>query len=610
METFWQDARYALRSMMKKSGFTAIVAMTLALGIGANTAIFSLIYGILLRPFPYFEPDRLVKIESVYAKTTGSVQGASQLDLDDWQRHTNSFDKIGLHITYPAILNTGGGPSQSVRLTFVTAQMLDALGASPIIGRGFKPEEDIVGGDVLKAVLSYGLWQTTFGGDRDVVGRVIRLRGATYTIIGVMPPGFRFPERSDIWVPLQARYAGYKAEFWKGRDFRPHTAVARLESGVTLHEAQSEMNTLAAQLEREFPTTNQGMQLRLTPLRDAEVGNVRPYLWLLLGAVVMALLIVCVNVANLLLARGAARERELAIRAALGAGRGRLMKQLLIESLLLSLIGGALGLTLAWPALALLLRLIPVELPFWMRIEIDSTALLFNFVTAVLTGLLFGLVPAWQASRADLNLALKEGAKGAGGGSVSHRLRSGLVVAEIAISLLLLVGAGLMMQSFMRLQRVDMGIRTGNLLTIYTSRFMTNATQEELLKAYTDTWTRVMERLAQLPGVVKVGGGYDIPFKNRPEQREKQQVSTVGQSQQEQQQNAPVMSVDVDPSFFDVLGIRLLAGRNFNDNDTPSSEPVVIVSQRTAETLWPGREAIGQKLLVTPFCARRTTRPV
>ena len=598
METFWQDARYALRSMMKKSGFTAVVSLTLALGIGANTAIFSLIYGILLRPFPYADPDRLVKIESVYAKTTGSVQGASQLDLDDWQRYTKSFDNFGLHITYPAILNTGGGPSQSVRLTFVTARMFDTLGVNTIIGRNFKPEEDIIGGDVLKAVLSYGLWQTTFGGDRNVVGRVIRLRGATYTIIGVAPPDFRFPERSDIWVPLQARYAGYKAEFWKGRDFRPHTAVARLKDGVTLAQAQSEMNMLAGRLEREFPTTNQGVELRLTPLRDAEVGNVRPYLLLLLGAVVMVLLIVCVNVANLLLARGAARERELAIRAALGAGRGRLMKQLLIESLLLALIGGALGLALAWPALALLLRLIPVELPFWMRIEIDGTALLFNFVIAVLTGLLFGLVPAWQASRADLNLALKEGAKGDSGGAVSHKLRNGLVVAEIAISLLLLVGAGLMMQSFMRLRRVDAGVRTGNLLTIYTSRFMTNATREELVKAYTDTWTRVMERLAQLPGVVKVGGGYDIPYKNRPEQREKQQVSTVGQSREEQQQNAPVMGVDVDPSFFDVLGIRLLAGRNFNDNDTPNSEPVCIVSKSAAEALWPGREAVGQNLLV------------
>jgi putative ABC transport system permease protein len=312
----------------------------------------------------------------------------------------------------------------------------------------------------------------------------------------------------------------------------------------------------------------------------------------------MVLLIVCVNVANLLLARGAARERELAIRAALGAGRGRLRRQLLIESLLLAFAGGGLGLLLARPALALLLRLIPIELPFWMRIEIDVTALLFNFVVAALTGLLFGLVPAWHASRADLNLALKDSAKGSGAGVISHRVRNGLVVAEIAISLLLLVGAGLMMQSFMRLQRMDLGVHTGNLLTIYVSRFVTNASQEELVTAYTDTWTHVMARLAQLPGVVNVGASYNIPYKERPEQREKQQVSTVGQSRDEQRQNAPVMTGVVDSSLFDVLGIPFVAGRNFNDNDTPSSEQVVIVSRHTAETLWPGREPIGQMLLV------------
>jgi putative ABC transport system permease protein len=485
-----------------------------------------------------------------------------------------------------------------VRLTFVTAGMLDALGVGPIIGRFFKPEEDVVGGDVLKAVLGHGLWQTTFGGDRSVVGRVIRLRGATYTVIGVMPPGFGFPERSDIWVPLQARYAGFKDAFWKSRDFRVHTAIARLASGITLEQAQSEMNTLATQLEREFPATNQGMQVRLTALRDAEVGHVRPYLLVLLGAVVMVLLIVCVNVANLLLARGAARGRELAIRAVLGADRGRLWRQLLIESLLLALAGGGLGLLLAWPALAVLLRLIPVELPSWMRIEIDVAALLFNVVVAALTGLLFGLMPAWHAARADLNLALKDSAKGAGGGRIPQRLRNGLVVAEIAISLMLLIGAGLMMQSFMRLHRTDLGIQSDNLLTIYLSRFVTNASQEELQKAYTDTWTRVRERLAQLPGVVTVGAGYGIPYKERSEQRETQQVSTVGQSQEEQRQNAPVMTNVVDPSLFDALGIRFVAGRNFNDDDDASSEPVVVVSRHTADTLWPGREPIGQTLLV------------
>jgi putative ABC transport system permease protein len=598
METAWQDLRFAARTLLKRPGFTAVVALTLALGIGANTGVFSLIYGILLRPFPYPQPERLVKVESVYAQTTGNVRGASQLDLDDWRRHARGFERAGLYVTYPSILNTGGGPSQSVRLTFVTAEIFGTLAVGPVLGRGFTAAEDQVGGDVLKAVLSYGLWQSTFGGEREVIGRTVTLRGATYEVVGVMPPGFRFPERSDIWVPLQARYAGYKAEFWKARDFRPHTAVARLKEGVTLEQARAEMSVLAARLEREFPATNRGVQLRLTPLREAEVGDVRPYLWLLVGAAAMVLLIVCVNVANLLLARGAARERELAIRAALGAGRARLARMLLAESLLLALAGGALSLLLARPALKLLVGLIPVELPFWMRIEVDGAALAFNFAVAVLTGALFGLIPAWQMSRADMNEALKEGAKGASSGPASHRLRGGLVVAEIAVSLVLLVGAGLMMQSFIRLQQVDAGIKTKNLMTAYVSRFVTNASREEMAKAYTDTYRRVMESFRQLPGVLAVGGGYDIPYKDRPEQRQKETVAVRGQGEQERQRNAPVMTVVVSPTFFDALGVPLLAGRFFNESDNPQSEQVVIVNRHTAETLWPGREAVGQQLLV------------
>jgi putative ABC transport system permease protein len=598
MEMLWQDLRFGARTLLKKPGFTLVVVLTLALGIGANTAIFSLIYGILLRPFPYPAAERLVRVESVYAQTTGNVRGASQVDLDDWRRHARGFENFGLHITYPSILNDGGGPSQSVRLTFVTAELFNTLGVKPLLGRGFTADEDRIGGDVLKAVLSYGLWQSTFGGDANVLGRVVTLRGASYTVVGVAPPGFRFPERSDTWVPLQARYAGYRSEFWKSRDFRPHSAIARLKDGVTLEQARAELSALATQLEREFPATNQGVQLRLTPLREAEVGDLRAYLWLLGGAVALVLLIVCVNVANLLLARGATRERELAIRAALGAGRARLARMLLAESLLLALGGGALGLALAWPALELLLRLIPVELPFWMKIEVDSAALAFNFGVAVLTGVLFGLVPAWQLSRANVNEALKDGAKGASSGIASRRLRDGLVVAEIAVSLALLAGAGLMMQSFLRLQRVDAGIKTENLMTAYLSRFVTNATREELAKAYTDTYRRVMERFQQLPGVITVGAGYDIPYKEQSEQRKKDTVAIIGQSEQEQRRNAPVMGVVVSPTFFDALGVPLLAGRFFNDADDPQSEQVVIVSRHTAETLWPRREAVGQKILV------------
>jgi putative ABC transport system permease protein len=575
METFWQDLRYAARVLTKKPGFTTVVVLTLALGIGANTAIFSLIYGILLRPFPYREPGRLVRIQTVRTET-GNAQGASVLDLDDWRRQADVMGEIGIHITYDTTLSHDG-PAQSVQLTFISPQVFTLLGVSPVIGRTFTPDEDRIGGDVNKAVLSYDLWQTTFGSDRDVVGRVIRLRGDSYTVVGVMPPGFRYPEKCDVWVPIQARYASYRNEFWKARDYRVHSVIARLKEDVTLAAAQAGMNAIASRLELDFPTTNQGVQLRLVPLRNTEVGNIRPYLLLLGGAVMLVLLICCVNVANLMLARSAAREREMAIRVALGSGRWRIARQLLTESLLLGLLGGVAGLLLAWFGLAALLRLIPVTLPFWMKIEVDAPVLIFNLVVAVVTGVVFGLVPAWQMSRTDLSLALKEGAKGTAG--AGRRLRDGLVVAEFALSLVLLIGAGLMMQSFVRLLNADAG-----------------ATEEEMVKAYSDNFYRVKERLATIPGVVEVGGSYDIPYYNQPEERPKELIAIRGQSEREQQQNAPVMGVDVMPDYFKAMGIPLLAGRDFNESDDLKARRVVIVSQHTAETLWPGREPLGQQM--------------
>ena len=596
MEMFWQDLRFAVRTLLKKPGFTAIVILTLALGIGANTAIFSLIYGILLRPFPYRDAERIVRVESVDTKNTGNIQGGSQLDISDWQRHTRNFDAFGLYITYPSILNTGSGASQSVTLTFTSQEVFPLLDVNPVLGRSFQPAEDQIGGDVLKALLSYGLWQSSFGGARDVLGRTVQLRGATYTIVGVMPPGFRFPERSDIWVPLQARYAGYKADFWKARDFRPHTAIARIKDGVTLEQARAEIAALGAKLAIEFPNTNDGVQLRLRPLREAEVGNIRPYLLLLGGAVGLVLLICCVNVANLLLARGAARERELAIRAALGSSRYRIMQMLLVESLLLALAGGVLGIALAWPGLQALLKLIPIELPFWMKIELNWPVLLFSLVMTMTTGVLFGLVPALQLSRINLQNALKDSAKGSSGSTGSLRLRNGLIVVEVAFSLLLLVSAGLMMQSFLRLQQVNTGINADRLITVYLSRFLPNSTPQEQVVAYSDQFRRVMEVFAKLPGVISVGGGYDIPHYNKPEQREKQEIAIVGQSEREQNHNAPAIGVDIAPGYFQTLGIPLLEGRDFNEADTLDKPRVVIVSQHTAQTLWPGRPAIGQRI--------------
>jgi len=595
METAWQDLRYALRTLFKRPGFTLVVILTLALGIGANTAIFSLIYGILLRPFPYRDPDRLVRVQSVQTKRTGNTQGGSVLDLDDWRGLSSSFVDLGGYLTTPSTL-TGDGPAQSVNIAFVSSQVFALLGASPVIGRVFTPEEDRAGGPTKQALLSYGLWQSRFGGDPNVLGRSVQLRGMSYTVIGVMPPGFRFPDRSDVWMTLMSRYAGFKNDWWKPRDIRIHQIIARLKDGVSFEQAQSEMNTLASALEREFPATNDGVQLRLKPLRDAEVGDVRPYLLLLLGAVALVLLICCVNVANLLLARAMLREREVAVRAALGASSWRIVRMLLIESMLLASGGGLLGFGLAWPGLKALLSLIPVELPFWMKIEIDTSVLVFNMAITLLTGLIFGLVPALQMSKADVHLALKEGAKGSQGGERTRRIRNALVISEVALSLMLLIGAGLMMQSFLRLLSVESGLDTRNLLTVYAVKFVPNTANEEAERVYAGSYRRIIDKLAELPGATAVSGGNDFPYLNKPEQRRMGEISIRGQNEREARHTVPLQGASVSPGYFKTLGIPILSGRDFTEADDFKAPKACLVSQRTAESLWPGREAIGQQI--------------
>jgi putative ABC transport system permease protein len=605
LETIRRDVRYAIRTLTNHPGFTIFVVLTLALGIGANSGVFSLIYGILLRPFPYREPGRLVRIQTVLTKTTGSTQGASVTDVEDWRAQSQTLEGVGLYLVGETILS-GDGAAQPVQSASISAQALSLLGVSPVVGRLFTPEEDQPGGDVKKAVLSYGLWQSAYGADREIVGRAIKLRGDSYTVVGVMPPGFHFPEKSDLWVPIHSRYASFRSDWWKARDVRGHTVIARLKSGVTLEQAQTEMNAVAARLQQEFPTTNAGVEVRLSRLRDAEVGNVRPYLLLLLGAVALVLLICCVNVANLMLARAGAREREIAVRAALGAGRWRIIRQLLTESLLLSLLGGLIGLALAWLGVKALLALIPVALPFWMKIAVDGPVFLFSLISAALTSILFGLIPAWQMSRTDLAEVLKDGTKASS--AYRHAWRNGLIVTEFALSLMLLIGAGLMMQSFVRLLSVDAGIKRDGLLTAQLFRFVPNATFDEMARAYSDAFFRVKERLARIPGVIAVGGSHDLPYLNQPEERKKDMIAIRGQDEREQRQKAPVIGISAMPGYFDVMGTKLLAGRDFTEADDLKSPCVIIVNQHAADTLWPGREPLGQEarwgndLPVNPWC--------
>jgi putative ABC transport system permease protein len=440
MEALRQGLRLGLRTLAKRPGFSAVVIVTLSLGIGANTAIFSLIYGILLRPFPYREPDRLVKVESVYTKTTGVVRGCSLLDIEDWRRMNKSLVDLGAHTTSDADVR-GDGPSEPVRLTQLNDGALRSLGVTPIIGRLFLPEEDRLGGDVFKAVISHRLWQQRFGSAPDIIGRSLQTTLNTYSIVGVMPPGFGFPENTDVWTPMESWYtmSSYGAYQNRKRDSRWYQTIARIKDGVTVEQAEADLNNLAVALEEQFPIENEGVRVRLTPLRDAETGNIRPYLLMLLAAVSFVLLICCANVASLLLAQAAAERREFALRAALGASRGRIIRELLTRSLLLALLGGFCGVALAYAGVRALLALIPVQLPFWMRIEVDPPALLFSLAVAALTSLLFGLTPALMASRVNLNDTLRDGAKGSSGGA---KIRSALVVAQVALSLLLLAARG------------------------------------------------------------------------------------------------------------------------------------------------------------------------
>ncbi|HMV46804.1 MAG TPA: ABC transporter permease, partial [Blastocatellia bacterium] len=402
-----------------------------------------------------------------------------------------------------------------------------------------------------------------------------------------------FPEKSDVWAPIHARYAGFRGEWWKSRTTRTHTVVARLRPEISLQQARADMNAVAARLQQDFPTTNAGIDLRLTAWREAEVGNVRPYLLLLTAAVGLVLLICCVNVANLTLAQSAARGRELAIRAALGAGRLRILRQLLTESALLALLGGVAGVGVAWLGVRALLGLIPITLPFWMQIRVDLPALMFSLAAAVLTGILFGLIPAWQSSRTDPGEMLKEGAKGSAGGGA---LRNGLVIAEFALSLMLLIGAGLMMQSFVRLLGVDAGIKREGLLTAQLARFVPNATPEEMVRAYAGDYLRVKERLAALPGITAVSGSHVLPYLNQPEERKKDLIALRGQDDRDIKQKAGVLPVDVMPGYFETAGIRLLAGRDFTEADDLSAPWAVIINQSAAESLWPGRNAVGQEI--------------
>ena len=587
------DLRFALRSLARHPGFAVVVVLTLALGIGADTAIFSIVDASLLRPLPYGDPDRLVLVE---ARRGADGLGVSWLDYRDWKARSRSFEDLAYFQEARIHLGLAAG-AEAAGAVMTTGNLFSVLRVQPVLGRGFLPEETRPGAAKV-AVISQELWRGRFGGDPRVLGRTIRIEGASHTIVGVMPPGFHFPSNADLWVCVEP----LERESRNPRTVRGMEVVGRLRPGVGPETARAELGAVAAGLAREYPESNAGVEVVPVPLRDRWVGDVRTSLLLLLGACGFLLLIACANVANLLLARAVARQREIALRTALGAGRPRLARQLLTESLVLAGLGGAAGLALAtWGTHALLRTLIaasPAPLPAWIRVETDATVLAFAAAVSLLVGLLFGLAPIVPATRTDLVSSLKEGGRGTDG-SGSRHVRHLLVVSEVALALLLLLGAGLTMKSLVRLWSVHPGFEADGVLTV-TARFPFYGSENTETRAA--LYRQALERLANLPGVAVAGTNTDLPLTGT-EAWHRTDLLLPEQPPDEAQLNPKANLQRVTPGYFQAMGIPLLRGRAFRE--PAESPPAVLVSRTLAERMWPGRDPLGRRLVLGRDPGRR-----
>jgi predicted permease len=585
LENTLRDISYSVRVLLKSYAFTIVVVLTLALGIGANTAIFSFANGILLRPLPYPQSDRLAVLDETAIKLGEEFVPVSYPNFLDWREQTTVFEDVGVHFGTSRFGLSGAGEPVEIRGTRISHGLLEILRVSPQLGRTFTADEDRPEQDAV-VIIGYDLWQKNFGGDPNVLGKQIVLSNRSRTIVGVMPRGFRFPEISELWVPLALTPQIFT------RTDHGLTSVARLKDGATIGEAQAEMNNIAARIEQQNPVTNEGRGVRVTSLHDKLAGDYKEALLILLGVVGCVLLVACVNVANLMLARASARQKEFALRAALGASRWRIVRQLLIESLILATTGGVLGFALALWALHLLLNAIPIQLPFWMDFGIDLRVLAFSIGITLLTGLIFGAVPALQTSRVDLNDTLKEGGRGAIG--FSGRSRSMLVITEIALSLVLLVGAGLMIQSFLRLRQVNIGLDAKNVFT--ATVLLPRAKYREPQQRIT-FFKQLVSGARSLPGVESAGATGTLPLNGgnwgRSLTVEGYPVLRVGQA-------PSIQHTVVTPGYFQTMGITLLAGRDFTETDTFEALKVTIVDERLARHYWPNDSAVGKRVRFGP----------
>ena len=577
------DLRFALRQLFKSPGFTLVAVITLALGIAANTAIFSVVDAVLLHPLPYPDSDQIVTVSQTVRSTGVSTEDASPANFIDWQTQNSVFSAIACARGWQANLS-GGEQPERIRATMVSSQFFSLFGAQPILGRTPGPN-DAKPGNSRVVVLSHELWARRFGSDPTILGRDLLLDGEKLTVIGVLPGGFSPDDYGELWVPSPWDVPLHPlAPNDNPREMRDRSYLdvwARLKPGVTLGRAQAEMSAIAARLEKQYPGPNQDTGVVLVPLHEQMVGGIRPMLLVLSGAVSLVLLIACANVANLLLARAAGRSREIAIRTALGASRWRLVRQLLTESALLALLGGTFGVVLALWALPILLSLSPPEIGEFNQVGLNRQVLVFSLIISVATGALFGLAPALFASRSNPNESLREGERGSSSGK--NAARSILIATEIALSLVLLVGAGLMMKSFGRLTRVDPGFNSDRLLVFNIGLPISAAPARQ--SAF---YEQVVERLRSMPGVQEAGAVSRLPLAGGNSSRS---FGVPGGSQ--------AYSADVrvcTPDYFHTMGIPLLKGRNFSAHDESSSLPVAIINQATAANAFPGQDPIGKYL--------------
>ncbi len=586
MQTLLKDLHYAIRTLLKRPGFTAAAIITLALGIGGSTAIFTVVDAALLRGLPYKQPDRLYHLFEGTPQKEFAQREFSYPDYHDYQQN-QVLEGVAAYSGGGGIM-TGRGEPQRVFSPGASANFFSILGVEPFLGRTFLPHEDKPGNTPV-VVLTYGMWQRSFGADKNIIGQSVTINGVNYIVVGVLPPSFQFALRqADLWRSYQPTPNQLSRRFMHGTNL-----IGRLKPGVSPAQAQSELSVITSRIEQEHKESHAGTTLKLVPLQETVVGQVKPILMVLLAAVGFVLLIACANVASLLLTRSLARQKEVAIRSALGASRWRVVRQLLTESLLLSVVGGAAGLLVAYWGVRGLVAIMPanqiVALPFLSTLQIDASVLAFSFGLSLLTGVIFGLAPALQSSRPDLNEVLKEGGRNTAGGA-GHRLRSAFVMTEVALAVVLLIGAGLMMKSLLRLLQSNIGFSPENVLTMTVAVPPAKYTDVNRQITFFD---QLNERVRSLPGVNGVGNVNILPLQAGNTTRVNVEGDPIPPSGQEIEANIRT----VDEKYFQTLGVPMIAGRAFDQRDNPDVPPVVIIGKSMADRIFAGRDPIGRRLM-------------